>query len=44
MIYFIKFRQWQGDGYTNWINCYTKFNPFDIFPNPKYQVRILWRE
>jgi len=42
--YFIKFRQWDGEKYTDWIHCYTKSNPFTIFQSPKYQVSILWHK
>jgi hypothetical protein len=40
--YFIKYRQWNGESWGDWQNCYTYSNPFDIFAAPRWQVRVLW--
>ena len=40
-MFFIRFRQWDGENWTGWITCYCE-NPFKVFGNHnKYQLRIL---
>ena len=41
-MYYLKFRQWDGESWGAWCNCYCYSDPFLIFAFPKYQVRILW--